>query len=62
MSLADKRACIEPGHEDISIVRQCELVGLPRSSHYRRPVQPVEPAENLELMGLIDQEYTAHRD
>ena len=29
-----KRSLIEPGHESLSVVRQCELVGLPRSSLY----------------------------
>jgi hypothetical protein len=30
----DKRKLIEPGHEDISISRQCNLLGLARSSYY----------------------------
>jgi putative transposase len=38
--------------------RQCELLGLNRSSLYY-PAVP-ETAENLRLMRLIDQEYTAH--
>jgi len=38
--------------------RQCELLGLHRSSLYYQPA--VETAENLRLMRLIDQEYTAH--
>jgi putative transposase len=38
--------------------RQCELLGLSRSSLYYEPVP--ETAENLRLMQLIDQEYTAH--
>jgi len=36
--------------------RQCELLGLSRSSLYYEPV--AETAENLRLMRLIDQEYT----
>lgn len=60
MSLTDKRNCIEPGHDRISIARQCELIGLPRSSHYRHSSQPVESPENLALMAIIDEEYTAH--
>jgi putative transposase len=38
--------------------RQCELLGLSRSSLYYEPIP--ETAENLRLMRLIDQEYTAH--
>jgi putative transposase len=38
--------------------RQCELLGLSRSSWYYEPV-PAAP-DNLRLMRLIDEEYTAH--
>jgi putative transposase len=38
--------------------RQCELLGLSRSSLYYQPA--TETAENLRLMWLIDREYTAH--
>src|SRR5262249_35830053 len=38
--------------------RQCDLLGLSRSSLYYRGVP--ESAENLRLMRLLDQEYTAH--
>jgi putative transposase len=38
--------------------RQCELLGLARSSLYYGPAG--ESAEDLRLMRLIDQEYTAH--
>jgi putative transposase len=38
--------------------RQCELLGLVRSSLYYEPAP--ETAENLRLMRLIDEEYTAH--
>lgn len=37
--------------------RQCELLGLPRSSLYYEPAGETE--ENLRLMRLIDEEYTA---
>jgi len=56
--VAEKRAMIEPEHPKLSVRRQCELVGLPRSSYYREPGG--EPEENLELMKLIDEEYTRH--
>src|SRR4051794_28376669 len=38
--------------------RQCALLGLARSSLYYEPVP--ETADNLRLMRLIDEEYTAH--
>jgi putative transposase len=38
--------------------RQCELLGLSRSSLYYEPVP--EAPDNLRLMRIIDQEYTAH--
>lgn len=49
---------IEPDHPRLSICRQCELIGLARSSYYRGP--SLEREENLELMRLIDEEYTRH--
>jgi putative transposase len=49
---------IDSAHPDISIARQCELLGLARSSWYYRPTSETE--ENLLLMRLIDEEYTRH--
>jgi putative transposase len=46
---------IDPGHSRLSIVRQCELVSISRSSFYREPTP--ESAENLELMRLIDEQF-----
>jgi putative transposase len=47
---------IEHSHPQISVRRQCTLVGLNRSSLYYPPTQETE--ENLLLMRLIDQQYT----
>jgi putative transposase len=52
------RPLIEAGHPQLSARRQGELLGLARSSLYYQPAG--ETAENLRLMRLIDQEYTAH--
>ena len=41
----------------MSVRRQCELLGLSRSSLYYEPAR--ETAENLRLMRLIDEQYTA---
>ena len=49
---------IEVGRPDLSVRRQCELLGLSRSSLYYEPAG--ETVENLRLMRLIDEEYTAH--
>ena len=50
------RSLIDPGHPELSIVRQCELLGLARSTYYYEPAS--ETAENLGLMQLIDALYT----
>jgi putative transposase len=47
---------VEPDHPRLSITRQCELLGLARSSFYYQPA--TESEENLTLMRLIDQRYT----
>jgi putative transposase len=46
---------IDPGHPRLSIVRQCELVSIGRSSFYRKATP--ESAENLVLMRLIDEQF-----
>jgi len=47
---------IEPNHPTLSIRRQCDLIGLNRSTFYWQPVG--ESPLNLALMALIDKEYT----
>lgn len=54
-AVEQKRRLIEPGHEQISIRRQCELVGLNRGSYYYQAAS--ESALNLELMRKIDEQY-----
>jgi putative transposase len=54
---ADRRGWIEVNHPELSIVAQCELLGLPRSSYYYEPVP--ESAANLRLLRLIDEQYLA---
>ena len=49
------RTLIEPEHDEISIQRQCELIGLVRSMWYYEP-KPESP-ENLRLMRLLDEKY-----
>ncbi len=57
MSRGDRLAMIDRTHAGLSVVRQCALVGVSRSSAYYRPA-PAAPAE-LELMALIDRQYLA---
>jgi putative transposase len=52
-----KRALVETDHPQLSVCRQCQLLGLPRSSFYYEPAR--ETPENLKLMRLIDEHYTA---
>jgi putative transposase len=51
------RPLIEAGHPELSVRRQCALLGLNRSSLYYEPAP--ESPENLRLMRLVDERYTA---
>ncbi len=57
-SVDEKRQCIEPLHLRLSIVQQCELLSLPRSSFYYSPA--LESEENLRLLRLLDELYLEH--
>jgi len=52
-----RRALIDPDHPHLSIWRQCELIGLNRSTYYLAPA--TESEEDLRLMRLIDEQYLA---
>ena len=47
---------MEPNHSQLSLRRQCALLGISRASLYYEPVE--ESEENLALMRLIDRQYT----
>jgi putative transposase len=47
---------VDPEHPDISVRRQCQLLGVNRSSLYYEPRG--ESEENLRLMRLMDEQYT----
>lgn len=49
---------IEPTHPKLSKTRQCELLGVPRSSYYH--VAKPERDQNLRLMRVIDETYLAY--
>ena len=46
---------LDKEHTGLSLARQCNLLGINRSSVYYEP-QPI-PAEDLELMRMIDEQY-----
>lgn len=48
-------ALVEPSHPELSVRRQCELLGLNRSTYYYVPA--TESPLNLQLMQLIDEQY-----
>ena len=56
-SAESKRLLVEEGHSELSIRRQCELLGLSRASFYYEPTGV--SAGDLRLMRLIDEQYTA---
>lgn len=53
LSTKGKKRLIDPSHAGLSISRQCELLGLSRSSFYYQPCP--ESAENLTLMRTLDE-------
>jgi putative transposase len=52
-----RRELVEPDNEKISVLRQCELLGLNRTGLYYRA--RTESVEDGELMRLIDEQYTS---
>lgn len=58
MTTEEKRKLIDPNYSPVSVKRQCELLGLSRSSYYYQAL--TINAETEKLMQLIDEYYTAH--
>jgi len=56
-SVKTRRALVEP-NDSPSMRRQCELLGINRSSLYYKPVEPDE--ETLALMRQIDELHLKH--
>ena len=56
-SAEDRRSLVEVNHPELSVRRQCELLGLNRSTFYYEPTGATP--EDLRLMRLIDEQYTA---
>ena len=55
MSPARRREMVDRQHPSLSLVRQCALLGVSRSSVYYRPRAASQ--EDLSLMGEIDRQY-----
>jgi putative transposase len=55
MSLEAMRGLVDAECGELTITRQCELLGLPRASFYYEQVP--ETALNLKLLDLIDRQY-----
>ena len=55
-STEELRRLVDRDHEEISIRRQCELLGVNRAGLYYPALG--ESEENLQLMRLLDEEYT----
>jgi len=51
------RSLVDPDHPEVSVRRQCQLLGLSRSTLYYRPV--TDRPRDLQLMEMIDRRYTA---
>jgi len=58
MSVKEKLAMIDREHTSLSLRQQCKLLELHRSNLYY--VEAQEREENLDLMRLLDEEYTRH--
>ena len=56
LNLEAKRGAIDPGLFEIPVYRQCELLGLTKSSYYYKPCRDTKYNEHL--MRLIDEQYT----
>ena len=57
MSVAQQRALVQASGEG-SVLARCQALGLARNSYYYQPRG--ENAWNVELMDLLDEEFTCH--
>lgn len=57
LSVCQKRGLIDPSDLEMSLRRQCELLGISRSGYYASLRPRLESEENEKLMKLIDRQY-----
>ena len=58
MSKPDREAVLDRSHSELSIRRQCVLLGLARSGVYRP--RPVAEEDDLAVMRRLDELFLAH--
>lgn len=58
MDLKARKDMVEPELNELSIGKQCQLLGLNRSTYYYKPAGFTD--EDLEIMKIIDETYTMH--
>ena len=58
LTLEEKRKIIEPAHEKLSITKQCEIIGVKRSSYYAEPKG--FSSDDYTIMHKIDEVFTEH--
>jgi len=54
-SVNERRAMIDDKHISLSVVKQCQVLGLHRSGLYYKPFN--ESTENLVILRLLDEQY-----
>lgn len=52
----EKRACIDPDNSDISVCRQCQLLGVSKAAYYYKPRS--KSGLNEDLIRMLDEQYT----
>lgn len=53
--LSERHLMVEPGHEKLSVARQCALLSISRSGFYYEGVP--ESSENLAILRMLDEQY-----
>src|SRR5215210_1752273 len=53
--LTERRGMIDHNHTQLSVWRQCSMLGIHRSGLYYKPC--IESQENLTIMRLLDEQY-----
>lgn len=56
LDLSNKKALINPKHEQLTISEQCNIIGISRSSYYYEPATLKE--QDIKIMHKIDEIYT----
>lgn len=57
-SVGERKLMVEPGHSKLSILQQCILLGISKSSFYYRPVG--ESEFNLTIMRIMDETHMGY--